>query len=267
MSGSTFHLQENTEEKFVAFLDVLGFKELVFKDKFEILDSYFSKLTSVLDSLREKKENVDSFVISDSIILVAPKGLKNFISLIKAIQTIQSQLIWRKIILRGAVSYGPVYFDNAKNIIVGKGFIRAFLLEQEANFPRVIIDPVIIKLFGTDKAGFLKQVNKSETYNFDKRLIYSSGDFSKIPADGLFVDYANKIITEEKVVRSLAKLYELIVDNLYNDQKLFAKYTWLKEYFLECLQKTHFLNEVKTDAASMLYQKILEEWSVKFGRL
>jgi hypothetical protein len=267
MNRIKFNLAEQTEDKFVAFLDVLGFKELVYKNNFDTLNSYFSKLTSVLDGLREKKKNVESFVISDSIILIAPSGLQSFKELLRAIQTIQSQLIWRKIVLRGAVSYGPVYFDGEKNIIVGKGYIRAFMLEQEASYPRVIIDPAIIKLFGTDKKGFLKSVNRTEEYNFDKRLIYEASDVAKISADGTFVDYANKIITKDGVSNSLAVLYETILDNLYSEQRLFAKYTWLKDYFLECLQLTHHLNSINTGTKARVYQKELEEWSTKFTRL
>jgi hypothetical protein len=261
MAKKNLNLEENTEEKFVAFLDVLGFKELVNKKDFDALDSYFSKLLSVLDDLRDKKQDVQSFIISDSIILIAPKGLQSFIQLIKAIQTIQSQLIWRKIIIRGAVSYGDVYYNGEKNIIVGKGYIRAYLLEQEAVYPRVIIDPAIIKVFDTDKQGFLKQVNKSINYNFEKRLIYQDSEYSKIPIDSIFVDYANRIIKKDEISDSIEKLYETIRENLYSEQKLFSKYMWLKEYFLECLSVT------KGSPGAMLDGSRLEELIQRFKRL
>lgn len=266
-SRSKLRIKEETTDKFIAFLDVLGFKELVNKNSFKDLDSYFSKLTDVLFSLRAKSEKIDSVIISDSIILIAPPGLKGFKDLLKAIQTIQSQLLWRKIILRGAVSFGPIYYNDSKNIIVGKGYVRAYLLEQEASFPRVIIDPAIIKLFETDKEGFLKTVNGTLDFNFEKRLIYKPAPDSKLPDDAIFVDYANQIIKENEIKGSIQTLYETIRENLYSEQKLFSKYTWLKEYFYECIDQTyqHVGNKRATD--TLLYESELTEWANKFNRL
>ena len=66
------------------------------------------------------------------------------------------------------------------------------MLEQEATYPRVIIDPSIIKMVAEDKVGFLKQLNGSMEYTFENRLINSKNVFSKIGEDGIFVDYGNK---------------------------------------------------------------------------
>ncbi len=46
---------------------------------------------------------------------------------------------------------------------VGKGFINAYVLEQEAIYPRVTIDPAIIKLIDQDKAGLLKASTKARS--------------------------------------------------------------------------------------------------------
>lgn len=260
-------IKEETEDRFVAFLDVLGFKELVNKNNLNDLDSYFSKLTDVLYTLHSKSEKIDSIIISDSIILMAPPGLQGFKELIKAIQTIQSQLLWRKIILRGAVSYGPLYFNEDKNIIVGKGYIRAYLLEQEASFPRVIIDPAIIKLFETDKQGFLRQVNGTLEFNYEKRLIYKPGLNSKLPHDCIFIDYANQMIKENEIKGSINSLYNTIRENLYSEQKLFGKYTWLKDYFYECIEETFSHTADKPGVESLAYQATLSDWAEKFNRL
>lgn len=260
-------IKEETEDKFVAFLDVLGFKELVSKNNLTNLDLYFSKLTDVLYNLHSKSEKINSIIISDSIILMAPMGLRGFKELLKAIQTIQSQLLWRKIILRGAVSYGPVYFNESKNIIVGKGYVRAYLLEQEAGYPRVIIDPAIINLFETEKEGFLKQLNGTLDYNYERRLIYKPGRNSKLPHDAIFVDYANQIIKEDEIKGSISTLYATIKENLYSEQKLFGKYIWLKDYFYECIEETYLNISSKHESDTLEYQAKLSNWAEKFNRL
>jgi hypothetical protein len=263
---STLQLKENLSDSFVAFLDVMGFSNLVNRGNVDNLESYFEKITEVLDKLRQDKADIKSFLISDSIILIAPSGLKSLIQLLWAIRRIQSAILWRKILLRGAVSYGQVYYNKDRNIIVGKGFIKAYLLEQEAVFPRVIIDPAIIKQVSTDKTAFIKLVNKNLEYTFEDRLIYTRSQFSEINDDGIFIDYANKSILRDSLNGNLKKVYESIIENLYSEQKLYSKYVWLRDYFLEILRLTHSLLD-GTSLQIPKHQKELQDWIAKFERL
>jgi len=260
------NLTENLKEQYVAFLDVMGFSDLVNKRNIKRLESYFDRIQEVLISIGTTKKSIQSFLISDSIILIAPGTKTDFENLVVAIRRIQSSLLWKKILLRGAVSYGEVYYENQRNIIVGKGFIKAYLLEKEAVFPRVIIDPIIIKNFGKTKMDFLDKFESLPFYyNFEKRLFYSKSEFSKINDDAIFIDYANKVI-KETLNGNLKLLYETIVENLYSDQKLFTKYIWLRDYFLECLQKTAvYLNEDKKTTTS--YKAKLDAWIHLFQEL
>lgn len=260
------NLEKNLEEKFVAFLDVMGFSNLVNKNNTNDLESYFTKITEILEKLREDKAEIQSLLISDSIILIAPKGLQGFIQLLWAIRRIQNALLWKKILIRGAVSYGEVYYNPGYNIIVGKGYIRAYLLEQEAIFPRVIIDPSIIKLISQDKSKFLERVNKTSDYNFKDRLIYTKGTFSEINDDGVFVDYANMIITKFSIEDNLKHVQDTIIKNLYSEQKLYSKYVWLKNYFLETLKLTESSLDDST-TQTLEHKKTLKSWIKKFERL
>lgn len=233
------NITEKLKDQYVAFLDVMGFSDLVNKRNLKRLESYFDRIHEVLNSIRTTKTALQSFLISDSIILIAPGTKKDFANLVVAIRRIQSSLLWKKILVRGAISYGEVFYENQRNIIVGKGFIKAYLLEKEAVYPRVIIDPIIIKNFGKTKMDFLGEFESQPFYyNFENRLFYSKSEFSKINDDAIFIDYANKVIKQKELNGNLKYLHETIVENLYSDQKLFTKYIWLRDYFLECLQKT-----------------------------
>lgn len=263
---NTLKLKENIKDKYVAFLDVMGFSNLVNKGRVESLESYFSRITDVLDELKDDKADIESFLISDSIILIAPNNIEALKQLLTAIRRIQSSLLWKKILLRGAVSFGQIYYNSQKNIVVGKGFIKAYLLEEEANYLRVIIDPSIIKQIADDKTDFLIKINDSEDYNYEDRLIYTRSGFSQINDDAIFIDYANKVIRKEKISGNLEKVYEIIIDNLYGDQKLYTKYVWLRDYFLECLSlvEDRLVNEKNTNR---IYIRKLNEWFSKFARL
>jgi hypothetical protein len=264
--NNSLNLRENLKDKYVAFIDVMGFSNLVNKGNIDNLESYFSKITDVLDRIRVDKESIESFLISDSIILIAPDTIDGLKQLLAAIRRIQSALLWRKILLRGAVSYGQIYYNADKNIVVGKGFIKAYLLESEAIFPRVIIDPSIIKKNSQDKADFLFLINGTKEYNFEERLVYSKSDFSKIVDDGIFIDYANKTIQKEEINGSIKKIYEVISENLYGEQKLYSKYVWLRDYFLECLILTAAFTSYSTKSEK-LHKDKLNEWINKFDRL
>lgn len=276
-------MQDNTEikldlkERYVAYVDVMGFKDLVNSDKVENLEMYFSKIMEVLEKINKDKEKIDSFLISDSIILIADETVEGLKQLLTAIKRIQFGLLWKKILIRGAVSFGQVYYDKEKNIIVGKGFIRAYLLEQDAVYPRVIIDPYIIGKIGKDKTGFLIKINGTNEYDFEKRFIYQKSKFSQIKDDGIFVDYANWSI-RQSTISGLQSVYEKIVENLYAEQKLYSKYIWLRDYFIECLKLTKSVillkydNDEEYDASyyenyDKDYIEELEEWIEKFERL
>lgn len=256
-----FDIQNNLDEKFVAFIDVMGFSNLVNKNDISNLELYFETITEVLNQIRADKEVIESFLISDSIILIAPKGLNGLRQLLLAIRRIQSSLLLHKILLRGAVSYGQIYYNNTQNIIVGKGFIRAYQLEQEAVYPRVIIDPSIMKTLETDRGGFLKMFNKDDSINNRDILVHNS-TFSKIENDGIFIDYANKIINYSKIDSNLSIVYECIFDNLYSEQKLYSKYIWLRDYFIETLRVA-----VVMALEDKRYQRELSAWVNKFERL
>jgi len=267
-----FKLKENLQgkNKFVAFIDVMGFSNLVYKSSgsAEALDSYFSKITDEIDDIRSSTlgDKLQSFLISDSIILIAPEGLDGLRLVINTVRRIQSALLWRKILLRGAISFGEVFYDPKHNIIVGKAFIKAYKLEHEANYPRVIIDPSIIKKVGSDKTAFLKAVNGSLEYNFEHREIYVPSGFSKIAEDGIFVDYATKTVREKDLNENIKRVYEVIVENLYIEQSLFQKYVWLRDYFTESLKYTSsFIPEMAGPHSP--YKKILKDWTEKFERL
>lgn len=266
INKTKFNLKENLKDKFVAYIDVMGFSNLVNKGSSENLDAYFSKITDELEKLKKEKVKIQSFLISDSIILISPDGLSGFKQIVIAVRRIQSALLWRKVLLRGAISFGQVYYNPIHNIVVGKGFIKAYLLEQEAIYPRVIIDPSIIKKISDDKIGFLKLVNQSEKYNFRNRLIYSGSDFSKIAEDGIFVDYATRTVQENELNGNIKMIYQTIVENLYTEQKLYSKYIWLRDYFLESLRLTNSLVAPDTNEEKA-HKKNLNDWILKFERL
>lgn len=81
-------------ENFVAFIDVLGFSDLVNTDNLDNLETYCSSISEILEQIRIKhRELIKAFLISDSIILMTPyktdsqnRSLKSLLLVIQGIQ-------------------------------------------------------------------------------------------------------------------------------------------------------------------------------------
>lgn len=243
------------EDQFVAFLDVMGFSNLVSQNNLEQLDRYFYYVNEILTKLKETNSRIDFLSISDSIIIVSPDGEMGLKQIIRTIKDIQLTLLRKKILLRGALSYGPVFFDNKNNILVGKGYIKAYKLEGQAIYPRVIIDPYIISLNNQDRTAFIKANNN------DDNLIYKNNPSSQIKDDAIFINYSEILDENNRIHKTVTSVYDMIKSNLYADQSIFEKYIWIKNYYLENLQK------IDTSTLHFNTKRAIEEWIEKFDRL
>src|SRR5690554_6061306 len=93
------NLKEGLTDKYVAFIDVMGFRNLVFGGRIDNLESYFSRIIEILNEIKREKASIESLMISDSIILIAPDTKEDFIQLLTAIRRIQSALLYKKILM------------------------------------------------------------------------------------------------------------------------------------------------------------------------
>lgn len=232
----TEHL--NTE-KYVAFLDVLGFKEMVYNSDGK-LDIYFNTIQTVLNNINEDKPKIEYQLVSDSIILASDLTKHDFITLLTVIQTIQAKCAIQNIWIRGAISIGSIYFNRQNNIVIGSGLNTAYLLETQAKYPRVIIDPKIISKGGFGTRELFMQENNSIMSNgsmsprnplliHDYRFVIGS-----LENDSFFVTFAEKIAFDNH--ENLNAVYNNLQSELYKGQQNYSKYLWLKNYFTISLE-------------------------------
>ena len=261
MTENKFEFPQPFPKQNVAFIDVLGFSELVFKSQHAQLEQYFRTITDILSEMKSENSKIQSINISDSIILIIPEGLNGFQRLVKAVRKIQRKLLFRNILIRGAISFGEVYFDDARNIIVGKGYIRAYLLEQEAVYPRVIIDPALMTEMGKDRVGLLEMMNGNLNFDPHSNYIFNHNNFTSIENDAIFVDYAYSLREDGRISEINGKVYNNIKKNLYSEQKLYSKYNWLRNYYLGCIDQSLQLTADKSKL------NVLKAWKIKFDNL
>lgn len=151
---------------FVAFFDILGFKDLVEKNSHsDLVQLYTESLYETLDltdailppiykiitpETEKSLVEIKTFVISDSIILVQNNSsLEGFLTLIAKCQTLASMAMSDGIPMRGGISYGPVSILQNKRgtTIVGRGLTKAYTIEASQKWSGGVIDRDCFDLF------------------------------------------------------------------------------------------------------------------------
>lgn len=136
----------NYQNRLVAFIDILGFKNIVYASDTKPITKYFDFVFNTFSKV-SKNSNFNYHLISDSIVVSTNLSKENLILVSRTLCILQYRLLAQGILVRGAISYGQLYLNKAKNIIVGTGLINAYNLEQQANYPRIIIDKGLIPLY------------------------------------------------------------------------------------------------------------------------
>jgi len=245
------------EKSFVAFLDVLGFKKLVYSKKkkdHKKIEEYFEIVDKTIKSMQylKDKKQIGVIIISDSIILSMPheaggnEKIKNFRNLCVAVGTIQRELAIKDILLRGAISSGNTYFDADNHQIIGPAYARAYQLEvEEAKNPRVIIDTSIIGELGFSSTGeLINSLNRNQTYEkWNSNILFcwnQDVDYQGIHIEQdypLFIDYLSR--NKKMGKKELKCIVNNIKKNIYNlDSSIYKKNKWVANYL-----RTIYFNE------------------------
>jgi hypothetical protein len=139
-----------TANRFVGFIDIMGFKDLVARNSH---DSIYKMMLKTTDAVRANQsvfgvdyesDNYDMNIImmtySDSIMIYSKddssSSLENFIG---AISSLAEDLFIEEIPHKGAVAHGTMTLDFGKSIFFGQPLIDAYLLQEELSFYGIVI--------------------------------------------------------------------------------------------------------------------------------
>jgi hypothetical protein len=265
-------MDEKSKDYFVAYLDVLGFTDMVFANDSSRIDTYQQTLErEILTLINEKFDAIQFLTISDTAVMLIEYAeenkIENLRKLLQAVQEVQVIFAKKDIWIRGAVSLGKVWFDKKRNILIGQGYVNALLLEKEAIYPRVIIDPRIVLFVSNSAQTFKLQYNDGIAAPNDRRrtLIYpfvanaNENGEKFIEDDSLFVCYGS-LLVKDLNSSSWQELYTNIKNNLYSNQKTYHKYLWLKKYLAHCLfdAKGHASSTINPNMSSFLHNCFIQ---------
>jgi hypothetical protein len=242
----------NYEEKYVAFLDILGFREMVNKNDTELINRYLNIVQHGIKSAKDtyfngKKLKIESIIISDSILLSVDKNsdteesLKNLLYLCMSVGIMQSLLLLNGIWLRGGISFGKAYFSQTDNQIIGPAYISAYDIENKiAKYPRVVLDSRIINELGFDNAEeLIKKINNMSNHD----ILYPWNNKHIIKKDvPLFIDYIGFMLNYNEFDYDgkkffLETLITEIKEKIYKENiSVYVKFKWTIDYLISVLK-------------------------------
>lgn len=158
---------KKTSNRYVAFLDILGFKELVLKSEHEVLLKRLEKISSVLDMLNTKitplgLTKVISF--SDSILIISnDDSFECAKQIVKNVNWVLGSCISELLPLKGAIAHGKFTADFEKSIFFGQPLIDSYLLQDELKLYGAILhhsaEQELLKLKSDEISNFLTSYN------------------------------------------------------------------------------------------------------------
>lgn len=222
---------ENQAKRYVAFLDILGFKDFVLRhnivDVYSRLNTLYELTPNEMESgekyKRSIKERVRISIFSDSICVFSInddyQSLFYFLSYIK---TILRRALRKEVPLKGAVAYGDIVVDNDSNIFCGQPIIDAYLLEEDLQYLGVVFhhtfETAISELNSTNRNKIIKWLRDVETpFKYGKRKHYNL-DY-RISGDKVF-DMTKHIMKQRLFSSGDSRKY---VDNTLQMISLFDK--------------------------------------------
>ena len=151
-------------QKYVIFLDVLGWSDLVARSETDedarrqvaLVSGKLAKAFEEAQQNVEKSENHPATprfeFFSDSMIITIPFLGDNVFwpeeAVFRTCENLARATMEEGLLIRGAVTRGSIAHDADKRICVGPALLRAYSLETKtAIYPRIVIDPNLVNYF------------------------------------------------------------------------------------------------------------------------
>lgn len=256
----------NYENRVTAFIDILGFKELLSgtvdgknNDVPENIDKIFESYQTIRDvwNLNEQDSTIGKRVsraskmittFSDCLVISFKTEEKSevFYTLLE-IKWMIMRLIYKGILCRGAITHGKLIHTD--EVLFGPALAEAYILESRAAlYPRVILHKDIIDIGGKNRAN--RHSSEMEREYVESLLEKDS--------DGMYyIDYFAKAAEElgdplYDFPEYLGKIGDNIRKGLMGSSSVYksdikVKYRWMKERYnhaIEKVQDKKFLNHL-----------------------
>lgn len=225
---------ENYKKCIIAFLDILGFKNMINTKAFDEICEIFSMVMPENDfgialykAANSTDENLVRYnevlnetklrIMSDSIIIAAPSGKPEALAVVIDIcNVIQEQLyeLEKPVLLRGAIAEGNFYLDE--QLIFGRGLVDAYIAQENyAIYPRIIISDAVAE-------GKCVSVENQPNLPKDKDGYFYINTLERY--------FGSKTPDELHASERYTRIKQCVDENLsgYADNRVREKYIWMR---------------------------------------
>ncbi|MCK4407588.1 MAG: hypothetical protein KAV44_07915 [Bacteroidales bacterium] len=207
-----------TDNRFVAFIDILGFKDLVMRNTHKYIYNLLndiSKIRNFVEKIQDKRDfpdiykDVEVYTVSfsDSIFIFSKNDtIANFIHFINSASWLIAKAIEESIPLKGAISHGLISVNKSSQIYCGQPIIDAYLLEKEVYYFGIVAHNSIDR-YVTEKK-FQNKINRL----FEATTPLKCGDISHLNLNWFrYIEVNKESDNKEKLVQNKIKSFNVNV--------------------------------------------------------
>ncbi len=215
-------------DRYVAFLDILGFSELTEKaDGHPNWRAYLRECIHALGRTLPAEVELSGFrfvQFSDAIVLSADRNFAGLAAVIDGCTSLFTNMLNRGILLRGGIAAGNFHHDNS--MMFGPALIRAHAHDRRGAPPHIALDPAIIE----DMKPSLFSPSALQCVTYDPwdlspmlHTLKQYEDYDGVPAVGKMVLEGNSV--------ALAQGINFHAHNMSHPPAVRAKWRWMEDYW------------------------------------
>ncbi len=231
------------ERRVVAFLDVLGFSQLV--EQADQVEERRESILTIISTLRETlarnpRVGFEFTQFSDSIVISAGLNLYGINAVFSGCRMLAVNLIQRGILLRGGIAVGNL--THTDDVLFGTGLLKAYGCDASGAPPR-------IALHSTMKDAV---DDYSAMYGLSEQVIRDHYDLT--PMLDTFLDFAEydprpaagKVVLDGPA-RTIAGYIDASAFNRDLPASVRAKWRWMRDYWNRSVKRGGYLQQAKVD--------------------
>lgn len=172
---------KSVNNRFVAYFDILGFKDYVFSNSTDEVHKMLVDLNKILPNDKDEKIDESSILcttFSDSIfIFTKSDSIAEFRNFIQFIRRFMRNSIRRNIPLKASIAYGEIVVYKDRKIFCGKPIVNAFLLQEDLQYMGIVVhhsvEDYIIrkeKYLSAKYKEYFKEIETPFKYGYRKHL-------------------------------------------------------------------------------------------------
>lgn len=225
------HSIRQYEDCYVAFMDLLGFKNRVKNSSCEEVAEIFDEIKNIFNKMVADENGNRSYdadelkikIMSDSICVYLSTDIGNSLTIIIQVCAIfQAKMLSlnEPVLVRGGITRGSIY--SSEDVIFGNGLTNAYLLESNnAKYPRIVIAKDTLNKY--EKEYDLSHPYKptiSDLYKYYLRIeddmLYSLNYIS------IFESCFNDKKSKEKLLEQIQSVLDTTTDNKIREKNLYV---------------------------------------------